>query len=37
MIMTNFVFLCYYICFMPAASKLTNYLNFAIEITYILI
>lgn len=37
MLMINFVFMCYYLCFMPSASKMTNYLNFFIETGYIVL
>jgi len=37
MMMVNFVFMAYYMCFTPSKSKLTNYLNFSVEIGYILI
>ena len=30
MMMVNFVFLCYYMCYMPATSKITNYLNLSV-------
>jgi len=35
--MFNFVFLIYVMCFMPATSKTTNYLNIAIEVSYLVI
>ena len=37
MLMTNIVFMTYCLCFTPSKSKLTNYVNIAIELGYILI
>jgi hypothetical protein len=37
MLMTNIVFMTYCMCFTPSKSKVTNYINFAIEIGYIVI
>ncbi len=37
MLMTNIVFMTYCMCFTPSKSKITNYVNFAIEIGYIVI
>lgn len=37
MMMVNFVFMSYYMCFTPSKSKITNYLNFSVEVGYILI
>ncbi len=37
MMMSNLVFMAYYMCFTPSKSKLTNYVNFTIEIGYLII
>ena len=37
MLMSNIVFMTYIMCFTPSKSKLTNYVNFAIEISYIVL
>lgn len=37
MLMSNLVFMAYIMCFTPSKSKLTNYVNLAIEIGYVII